>query len=470
MSLADASARELLHLFSTGDAQPVDAVRDCLARMEEVEPSINSVITPLAERALDQAAESGKKWRDGTARRLEGVPYGLKDIIATAGILSTGGSSLYKDNVPTEDAVLASRLADAGGILLGKLHTFEFACGGAINKTFGIARNPWDTNRTTGGSSSGSGAAVAAGEVPLAIGTDTGGSIRIPCAYNGITGIKATFGRVPRHGVMGLSWTLDHAGPMTRTVEDAALMLGVIAGGDPKDATSFDLPVPDYLASVGAPINGMRIARARGWLEDVAHPGVLEKLEQALAVLSTQGVEVVDVEIPDIDLTATAGWTVMYAEMLSLHDAHFPMIEDRDEMGAGLLAASPFVSANDYLAALRFRPMLQKQLETAMEGCDALATPTVVTVAPLLADMLADLGDHKVDWLEVAVRNCIPFNFTGSPALVLPMGLVNDMPTSLQLVGRPFDEGTLFALGSAFQRITDHHRLRPPLLRQLTAV
>jgi aspartyl-tRNA(Asn)/glutamyl-tRNA(Gln) amidotransferase subunit A len=469
-SLADSSAIELLALYASGEASPLEAVQDCLARMDDVEPSINAVLTTLAEQATRAAVQSEKRWRDGNPRPMEGVPYGLKDIISTRGILSTGGSSLYKDNVPNEDAVLAERLAGAGGILLAKLHTFEFACGGAVNKTFGIARNPWDTERTTGGSSSGSGGAVSSGEVPLAIGTDTGGSIRIPCAYNGITGIKPTFGRVPRHGVMGLSWTLDHAGPMTRTVEDAALMLGVIAGRDPKDPTSFDVPVADYVAAASAPIEGMRVARARGWLEDVIHPALLANFEDAMATLVDEGVEVVDVEIPNIDLAATAAWTVMHAEMLSLHAGHFDKIEDRDEMGAGLLAAAPFVSAYDYLAGLRFRPLFQKELESAMAGCDALATPTTVSVAPRLDDMLADVGDQKVDWLLAALRTNIPFNFTGSPALVLPMGLVDGMPTSLQLVGRPFDEATLFALGSTFQEATEHHLLRPPLLKQVSTV
>ncbi|MET0693815.1 MAG: amidase, partial [Propionibacteriaceae bacterium] len=220
MSLADATATELLALYAAKEASPADAVQACLDRIDAVDPSLNAVLVPLGEAALAGAAESARRWADGTQRPLEGVPFGLKDIVSTAGITTTGGSALYRDNVPTTDAALAARLRDAGGLLLAKLHTFEFAMGGADNRTFGPARNPWDLTRTTGGSSSGSGAAVASGEVPLAIGTDTGGSIRLPAAYCGITGLKPTSGRGPRHGVRGRSWPLDPAGPMTRSVAD----------------------------------------------------------------------------------------------------------------------------------------------------------------------------------------------------------------------------------------------------------
>jgi aspartyl-tRNA(Asn)/glutamyl-tRNA(Gln) amidotransferase subunit A len=230
--LADLTASELLALYAAGSASPVDATQSCIDRIAAVDGPLNAVLLLLADSALEQARDSERRWRSGDARPLEGIPYGLKDIVATAGVTTTGGSALYRDSVPSEDAALAGRLSAAGGILLAKLHTFEFACGGADNRTFGPCRNPWDLARTTGGSSSGSGAAVAAREMPLAIGTDTGGSIRIPAAYCGITGLKPTYGRVPRHGVMGLSWTMDHAGPMTRSAEDAARMLAIIAGAD----------------------------------------------------------------------------------------------------------------------------------------------------------------------------------------------------------------------------------------------
>ncbi|MCW2678535.1 MAG: Amidase [Modestobacter sp.] len=460
--MADLTASELLGLFASGAVSPVDAVQACTERISAVDDQLNAVLVLLADDALAQARESEQRWVDGTARPLEGVPYGLKDIIATAGVLTTGGSALYRANVPDTDAALAARLAGAGGIRLAKLHTFEFACGGADNRTFGMCRNPWDTSRTTGGSSSGSGAAVAAGEVPLAIGTDTGGSIRIPAAYCGITGLKPTFGRVPRHGVMGLSWTLDHAGPMTRSVADAALMLGVIAGRDARDPTSSGRPVPDYAPALTASAEGMVIGRPRGWFEDKLQPEVAEAFERAVGEMVAAGVRVVDVDLPDVDLWDVAGWSVMYPEALSLHGGHMHDVENRDAMGAGMLATAPYVHASDYLRGLRYRRVAQGQLETAMQGVAALVTPGAISVAPPLGDISST--DDSAGWLLDATRPSMPFNYTGNPALCLPAGLVDGLPVSLQLVARPHDEASLFTLGAAYQSATDHHTTRPALL------
>jgi aspartyl-tRNA(Asn)/glutamyl-tRNA(Gln) amidotransferase subunit A len=459
--LADITATELLARFAAGTATPVEAVQACLDRIDAADGDLNAVLCNLGEQALLDAEISATKWAAGTARPLEGVPFGLKDIIATEGVKTTGGSALFRDHVPGTDAALASRLKAAGGILLAKLHTFEFACGGAQNLTFGPCSNPWDISRTTGGSSSGSGAAVAAGEVTLAIGTDTGGSIRIPAAYCGITGIKATYGRVPRHGVMGLSWTLDHAGPMTRSVADAALMLGVIAGHDSRDAYSSRRPVPDYASSIGAPIEGMVIGRPVGWYTGLADDATLTGVEAAVAQFAELGARIVDVELPDVDLWEVAAWSVMYPEALSYHQAHVYDVENRDPMGAGMLAASPYVHAVDYLRAQRYRRIAQGQLAHAMQGVDVLIAPGAGSVAPTL-DAISSTED-SAQWLADAVRTSIPFNYTGSPALCMPSGFADGLPTSVQLVGHPHDESTLFTLGSAFQLATDHHRARPEL-------
>jgi aspartyl-tRNA(Asn)/glutamyl-tRNA(Gln) amidotransferase subunit A len=460
--LADLTATELLGLFASKEATPIDAVQACLARIDAVDGRLNAVLVNLGEQALVEAEASTARWAAGTAGPLDGIPFGLKDIVSTEGITTTGGSTLFKDNVPSTDASLAARLKGAGGILLAKLHTFEFACGGAENRTFGPCHNPWDLDRTTGGSSSGSGAAVAAGEVTLAIGTDTGGSIRIPAAYCGITGIKATYGRVPRHGVMGLSWTLDHAGPMTRSVADAALMLGVIAGYDERDSTSSKLAVPDYAPSIGAPVGDMVIGRPRGWFEDQIQPEMIEALEAAVAQYAAMGVQVVDVDLPDVDLWDVAAWSVMYPEALSYHEAHVYDVENRDAMGAGMLASSPYVHAVDYLRGLRYRRIAQGQLEVAMRGISALIVPGASSVAPPLAS-ISETG-NSADWLISATRTSIPFNYTGNPGLCLPSGLADGLPTSIQLVGRPHDEATLFALGSAYQSAIDFHLARPSML------
>lgn len=470
VDLADLTAAQLLAAFADGSALPSEAVEACLARIESTDPGVNAVLTLLAGRARTQALESDHRWADGTARPLEGVPFALKDIVATAGILTTGGSALFEDHVPATDAVLAARLAEAGGVLLAKLQTFEFACGGAVNKTFGPTLNPYDATRTTGGSSSGSGASVALGQVPLAIGTDTGGSIRIPAAYCGLSGLKATHGRVPRTGVMGLSWSLDHAGPMTRSVEDCALMLDVIAGADAGDPTSLPLEEgPTFRSATTRDVTGMRVGRARGQLESPAHPEVAAAYEEALLELAGLGVEIVDIDLPTFDLTPIASWTIIYAEMLSLHEAHVHDIEARDEMGASLLGAAPFVSALDYLRALRLRVSFQRELADAMAGLDALVTPAMLSLPPVISPLMTcDVGTgEEVSWLDSACLPFVPFNLTGNPALVFPSGVVQGMPMSIQLVGHHRDEATLLALGAAYQRATSHHLVRPP---QLAAV
>lgn len=462
--LADCTATELMQLYATREASPVEVTSACLERIEATDGAINAILLLLEDDALKQAAESEQRWSRGTARPLEGVPYGLKDIIATSGVGTTGGSALYRDWVPERGAVLADRLAEAGGVLLAKLQTFEFACGGAANKTFGPVHNPWDVTRTTGGSSSGSGAAVAAGMVPVAIGTDTGGSIRIPAAYCGITGLKPTHGRVPRTGVMGLSWTMDHAGPMTRSVPDCALTLGVIAGHHPSDPSASARAVPAYRKAMTGSAAGLTVGRPAGYLLEMMHPDVGAAFDRSLEALADAGAAIVDVELPTIHLSEAAGWLVIYAEMFALHEGHIPGIDDRDEMGAGLLARTPFVSAADYLRALRLRTVVQREMEDVFQNVDALACPGATTVAPHLDDMLVDTGAEFIDWLAVATRTSLPFNFTGQPGLCMPMGTVEGLPVSLELVGRPHDEQTLFDLGAAFQNCTDHHLARPSIL------
>ncbi len=457
--LSGSTATELLELYRTGAATPVDAVEACLEQIQALDPVINAIRHLRADEALAEARASAARWADGTAGPLDGVPFGLKDIVATAGVPTTGGSALYEDHVPDETASHAQRLMDAGAILLAKLETFEFACGGPHNRTFGPVRNPWDPARTTGGSSSGSGAAVAARMLPLAVGTDTGGSIRIPSAYCGLVGLKPTYGRVPRHGVMGLSWTLDHVGPMTRSVADAARMMAVMAGCDRRDATSSTQPVPDYVGALDGPLPGSRVGRLRGWFENKVEPSVLDVHEQAIADLAALGLEIVDVEVPDVDIATVAAWQICYPETLSYHSEQFGVLEDRDAMGAGLLAATPFVSAQDYLRGLRYRSVFQGALAAALDGCVALALPGFTSPPPLLDDL--ESPDALSAWLASAVELHIPFNYAGVPALCMPSGMAGGMPTSLQLVGLPHSDATLLALAHRYQESTGHHQARP---------
>lgn len=458
--LWELDALELRAAYAAGDARPSEAVASCLDRIAAVDDDVNAVLTLCEARARADAAESDARWADGTARPLEGIPYGLKDIIATAGIRTTGGSKIYADLVPDTDACLAARLSAAGGVLLAKLTTFEFAFGGEDNTHYGPMRNPFDLDRTTGGSSGGSGGTIAAREMPLAVGTDTGGSIRLPAAYCGITGLKPTYGRVPRHGVMGLAWTLDHAGPMARSAADCALMLDAMAGGDPRDPHAPDVPVADHLGALARPVVGLRVGVPTTWFFDRVHPDVRAACDAALDVLRELGCVVVPVDLPGIELAESAGWTIMAAECASYHEVTFDRLDDYDERFAERLVNAQFVSALDYLQAQRYRSIVQRGMSHAFETVDVLLTPATPTSAPRFGEMTVDLGDEVVPWLEVAARCTFPFNVTGMPALVLPAGLdAGGLPVGIQLAARPFDDATCLRVGHAFQTATDHHRL-----------
>jgi aspartyl-tRNA(Asn)/glutamyl-tRNA(Gln) amidotransferase subunit A len=453
---------DLLRAYRTGDATPVEATEACLRRIEDVDPTVNAVLATVAESALAAAEVSTLRWRAGTSRPLEGIPYGLKDIIYTEGIPTTGGSSIYGDFTPQHSATLASRLDAAGAVLIAKLHTFEFAFGGEINTHHGHMRNPWDLERTTGGSSSGSGGALAAREMPLVVGTDTGGSIRLPAAYCGITGLKATHGRIPRTGVMGLSWTLDHAGPMARSAADVAAALTVMAGADGIDPLAPAVPVPDVLLPLTRPVAGLRIGVPSTWFSDRLHPDVAAACESALSVFSELGCEVRPVHLPGIELAEIAGWIIMDAECASYHEVTFDRLAEYDERFGDRLVDAQFISAADYLKALRYRSVVQQGMEVAFHSVDALFVPGTPSTAPRFDDMLADLGTEQVPWLSVAARCTFPFNVTGMPALSVPAGLAGDgLPVGFQLAARPFDEVTCLRLAHAFQLATSHHLLAP---------
>jgi aspartyl-tRNA(Asn)/glutamyl-tRNA(Gln) amidotransferase subunit A len=461
--LHELDAVELLALYAAGEASPVDAVRSCLDRIDAVDPAVNAVVTTCAESALAAAEVSATRWAAGEARPLEGVPYGLKDIIATAGVPTTGGSLLYQDHVPATSAALADRLAAAGGILAAKLETFEFAFGHQENRVSGPMRNPWDLDCTAGGSSSGSGAALAARMLPLTIGTDTGGSIRMPASYCGITGLKATYGRVPRHGVMPLSWTLDHAGPMARSAADVALMLSVIAGFDDRDPQSLDLPVHDWAGAASAGVDGLRIGLCP-WFTEVAHPDVRTALTGCLEDLEAAGAEVVEVAIPAIELSEIVCWAIMSAEVASLHAVTFDRLDEYDTAFAERMVNGHFVSARDYLHALRARSVVQAGFEAAFAEVDVLITPGSPSTAPRFGDMSVDVGGpERVPWLEVGPRCTMAANVTGVPALSFPTGFSGGLPVGAQVMAPPGREDLCLQVAGAFQAASAVHREMPAL-------
>ena len=406
----------MLKGYGTGAFDPVDAVDACLARIDETDGAVGAIATRDDASARAQAARSAQRWRDGTARALEGVPIGVKDIIDTAGLCTAAGSPLFAGRVPSADATVVARLRDAGAVVLAKTTTPEFAFGDEAGD--GV-RNPSAPGRWAGGSSSGSAAGLAAGLFPIALGTDTGGSIRVPASYCGVSGLKPTFGRVPRDGVFGVSWTLDHVGPMARTVADLGLVLGVIAGGCDPDPYASTRPVPDY-ARLAESIDGMRIGVPDGWLAEGCSPGVTAALEGAASRLERLGAHVSTVSIPHAELAGTIAWLITVVEFAAHHDTNMHRIGEFTPSAACRLAAGARTSAFDYLKALRARSLVQDDLDAVFERVDVLVTAATPTSAPDPATFFDD-GDRL--WLDKVARTFLPFNVTGQPALVMPVGL-----------------------------------------------
>jgi aspartyl-tRNA(Asn)/glutamyl-tRNA(Gln) amidotransferase subunit A len=456
--LAYATVSELARAFRARELSPVEYATDCLRRVERLDKTLHAFVTVTADRALADARAAEAAIRRGAAGPLAGVPVAYKDIYATRGIVTTAGSALLADWVPEEDSTCVRRLQEAGMVMLGKLITHEFAFGIQFpGHRFPAARNPWNLDHIPGGSSSGSGAALAAGLTVGALGTDTGGSIRGPAAFCGVAGLKPTYGRVSRAGVITLSWTLDHTGPMARTVEDCAHLLQALAGYDAADPASSRAPVGDYLAGIGAGVRGLRIGVPRAYFHDGLHPEVAAAFEAALGTLRGLGAEVREVEIPSIH-DAPAFMVIMLSEAFAYHERDLRRRPElygevlREKLMIGALFTGP-----EYVQAQRLRARLQAETAEVLREVDLLASPTAVVPAP----PFSQVWDPDFPF---ARSNMPPFNMTGLPALALPCGFsAAGLPLSLQLAGRPFDEATVLRAGHAYEQATDWHRRRPSL-------
>ena len=456
--LCDLGIGELGRRYRGRGLSPVDVAAAHLARIEQVDKTLSSFLTVTPDRALADARAAEVAIRRGDAGPLAGVPVAYKDLYATRGVRTTAGSALLADWVPDHDAACVSRLQQAGMVMLGKLTTHEFAFGIQFpGHRFLPARNPWDLDHIPGGSSSGSGAALAAGLTVGALGSDTGGSIRGPAAFCGIVGLKPTYGRVSRAGVVTLSWTLDHTGPMARTVEDCALMLQALAGHDPADPASSREPVPDYAAGLGSGVRGLRVGVPREYFFHDVKPEVADAFESAMGTLRRLGAEVRDVRIPSI-WAAPAFMVIMLTEAFAYHARD--LRERRELYGEVLrekLMAGALFTGDEYVQAQRLRARLREDMHRVLDDVDVLATPTTPGTAPAFSAVL----DPNFPF---ARSNMAPFNMAGLPALALPCGFApGGLPISLQLAGRPFDEPTVLRAGHAYEQATDWHRRRPPV-------
>ncbi|MCP3102427.1 amidase [Myxococcus sp. K15C18031901] len=437
-----------------------------LARIATHDDTLRAFIRVTAARAREDAARADQELRAGLDRGpLHGIPYGLKDIFDVAGIPTTCNSRLRLDHVPAVDSEVEARLKAGGAVLLGKLTTHEFALGGpGFDLPFPPARNPWNPAHFTGGSSSGSGSAVAAGLLRVALGSDTGGSIRSPATHCGVVGLKPTYGRVSRRGVFPLSFALDHCGPLTWSVEDAALVLGVIAGYDPLDPSSVEAPAERYTEDLGQDLHGLRLGYARRLFSDISgvSPEVLAAMDASAQTLAKLGAVVEEVVLPDFELFKACGRIIMTVEAYAIHEQDLKTRpRDFGRYTYQRVTPAAALTAADLTQAFRLRQELTVQLNReVLSRYDALLTTTALTSAPRLDEFPHDWPPPS---LAVAVQT-VPFNVTGNPALVVPAGFFsNGLPLGMQLVGRPFDERTLFRVGAAFEaRVGVTHR-RPPL-------
>jgi aspartyl-tRNA(Asn)/glutamyl-tRNA(Gln) amidotransferase subunit A len=455
-SLAEASAG-----IAAGTLSPVALTEAALARIAALDPKLNAFITITADRARRAAAAAEAEIKAGKRRGpLHGIPYALKDIYDVAGVRTTAHSKLLIDNVAREDAASTARLEAAGMVLLGKLSTHEFARGGPTDVLpFPNAKNPWNTAHFAGGSSSGSGVAVASGMVGLAMGSDTAGSIRLPATFCGIVGLKPTYGVISRRGIVPLSFTLDHAGPLTRSVEDCALAMQVLAGHDPGDPGSAREAVPDYSADLRKGVAGLTIGRARAYdIEAGVDAEVMAAVDGAAEQWRALGAKIVDVALPSKRRMDACIQTILIAEGFAIHGEWLrTRPQDYGRVTRERLMMGAFVTGGEYVQAQRLRRIITAEVDAVLAGCDAILCAGNPTAAPRLVDV--DEGPFRKSHPITG-----PFNATGHPALALPCGFgASALPLGLQLIGRNYGEAMLFRIAQAYEEATGWMARRPEL-------
>jgi len=461
------SADEQSRLISAGELSPVELTQAHLDRIEATEPVLNSFITVAADEALAAARQAEEEIQSGHYRGpLHGIPIALKDLFYVQGMRNTSGSKMFDTFVPESDGTIAARFKQAGAVILGKLNLSQFAFGPTgENADYGDMHNPWDPTRISGGSSGGSGTAAAAGQASITMGTDTGGSVRIPSALCGLVGMKATYGLLSRHGLVALSWTLDHPGPMTRTVEDCALALTAIAGHDPLDTTSANVEIPDYRAALGEDIRGLRIGVPKEYYEAPLAPQVAVAVEKALEVLRELGAQVSEVSWPVYHTSHAIVTTLLYAEATAGHRRRvLARGQDYDPAVRMRLETGFFITAAEYIQALRARNVYVAQTQELFKNVDLLVGPMEPTVAFPIGQREVEINGKAVDAVPLLTQYTRPFNITGYPAVTVPCGFSEDgLPMGMQIAGRPFEEITVLKAAYAYQQATEWHKRRPPV-------
>ncbi|MEA3401799.1 MAG: Asp-tRNA(Asn)/Glu-tRNA(Gln) amidotransferase subunit GatA [Armatimonadota bacterium] len=486
MRLHELTASELSERLASGETSAAEVAEAHSARIDEVEERVDAFIELTRERALEQARQVDD-WRAGGEKLgpLAGVPIAIKDVLCTRGVPTTCCSKILEGFRPPYDATTVRRCRNAGMPMLGKTNMDEFAMGSSTeNSAFKITRNPWDLERVPGGSSGGSAAAVAAGEAPVALGSDTGGSIRQPAALCGITGLKPTYGRVSRYGLIAYASSLDQVGPLARDVRDCALVMNVLAGKDQRDATSAEIDVPDYVEALTGEVSDLRAGVPMELMGEGIDPQVRSTVEAAIGELEELGLAVEEVEMPNLDFSLPVYYLIAPAEAASnlarydgvryghrtgedVDDIYDLVAKSRGEgfgpevrlrIMLGTFALSAGYYDAYYLKAQKVRTLIKRDFDAAFEDHDVLLSPTSPTVA-------FGIGEKADDPLQMKLADIctIPVNLAGIPALSIPCGMADGMPVGLQIMGRPFEEDVIMRVGDAYQQATGWHTKRPEL-------
>jgi aspartyl-tRNA(Asn)/glutamyl-tRNA(Gln) amidotransferase subunit A len=469
MSADDLCALEITQiarLLRQRKISPVELTDAYLARIERLDPQLNTYICVLPDQAR-QAAQQAEDEITRSAWRgpLHGVPIGIKDLFDVAGVPNTMGSKILRDNIPTADATVVARLKAAGAVVLGKQNLHEFAFGiTSENPHYGPVRNPWDTSRVPGGSSGGTAAAVAAGLCAAGMGSDTGASIRAPASFCGIVGLKPTYGRVSRAGALPLAWSLDHAGPLARSVADTALILQAIAGPDPRDPATSPEPVPDFSAGLATGVRGVRLGVPEQYFFDIVEPEVKRLVDEATRVLEGLGAQVEQVSLPHVAHAQVAGNVLMSAEAAAWHATW--LNERAHDYGADVLQrirGGLLVRATEYLHSQQMRTLIQQDFAGAFERVQVVLAPTVPLVAPPIGRTQEPDGPLNLPPRSIANRTTVPCNLTGMPAISVPCGLASGLPVGLQIMGPAFSEALVLQVAAAYEAATQWKNQRPPV-------
>jgi aspartyl-tRNA(Asn)/glutamyl-tRNA(Gln) amidotransferase subunit A len=464
--LASKSIGELSPLICEKQISPVEVTEAILDRVEKYNPQVNAYIKVNADQAMESAKEAESEIMKGHYRgALHGIPMALKDIFYVKGEVATMGSKIHKDFVADYDATVVSKLKEAGVVFTGTLNMHEYAWGGTNNNPhFGPCRNPWNLETIPGGSSGGSGAAVAADMTIASLGTDTGGSIRIPASFCGIVGLKPTHGRVSKYGVFPLSWSLDHIGPMTKTVTDAAILMEAIAGYDKNDPTTIDIPTASYTDYLSEDIKGLVIGINEEYYFKDVDQGVEKLVRDGIEILKAMGVEVKTVSIPSIKHSYFTEMMTILGEASAIH--HNNLKKRSQDFGEDVrlsLELGEIPSAVDYVQAQQMRRKLIHDFDQVFKSIDLLIAPTMPFTAPIIGQATTMINDQKISVFDNLIRFQSPSNLTGLPSLTLPCGLSKGMPVGMQLIGKAFREEILLKVAYAFERSNSSGSQKPQI-------